>query len=192
MLIVTADHGEELFEDGRCGHGGSLRDSLVRVPLLVHDPARFPGGTIVDEGAEGVDLLPTILDALGDAGVRRAQGSSLAPLAQGIGARLAAAVVRVDVRVRARDADRPLEDARRQDAACRSSTISSTDPGEMTGPVAAARPVERRMLTDDLGLFLALRTQWKKRAWGVVTNMTAARRRRARRGHDAVRRVAAR
>ena len=30
------------------------------------------------------------------------------------------------------------------------------------------------MLTDDLGLFLALRTQWKKIAWGVVTNMTGA------------------
>ena len=33
--------------------------------------------------------------------------------------------------------------------------------------------VERRMMTDDMGLFLALRTQWKKSAWGVVTNMTA-------------------
>jgi hypothetical protein len=33
--------------------------------------------------------------------------------------------------------------------------------------------VERRMLTDDLGLFLALRKHWKKTEWGVVTNMTA-------------------
>ena len=43
------------------------------------------------------------------------------------------------------------------------------DPGE-TQDLAATHPVERRMLTDDLGLFLALRTQWKKSAWGVVTN----------------------
>ncbi|NVB76968.1 MAG: sulfatase, partial [Kofleriaceae bacterium] len=84
MLIITADHGEELFEDDRCGHGGSLRDSLVRVPLLVHDPSRFPTGTVVDEGAEGVDLLPTMLDALGKPSFDDAQGSSLAPLAQGI------------------------------------------------------------------------------------------------------------
>ena len=115
MLIITADHGEELFEDGRCGHGGSLRDSLVRVPLLIHDPARFPGGTIVEEGAEGVDLLPTMLAAVGAPAVDDAQGERARAARAGRRARLAAAVVRVDVRVRARDADRPLEGARRQD-----------------------------------------------------------------------------
>jgi hypothetical protein len=46
------------------------------------------------------------------------------------------------------------------------------DPGE-TKDLSATALVERRMLTDDLGLFLALRTRWKKTAWGVVTNMTA-------------------
>src|SRR3569833_3839763 len=85
MLIITADHGEELFEDQRCGHGGSLRDSLVRGPLLIHDPARFPAGTIVDEGAEGVDLLPTMLSAIGKPALDAAQGDALAPLAQGLG-----------------------------------------------------------------------------------------------------------
>ena len=43
MIVVTADHGEEWFEDGRCGHGASLRDSLVRVPLLVHRARWHPG-----------------------------------------------------------------------------------------------------------------------------------------------------
>src|SRR5690606_753753 len=76
MLVITADHGEEFFEDGRCGHGGSLRDSLIRVPLLVHDPSRFPGGTIVEEGAEGVDLLPTFLDAAGAPPLADVQGQS--------------------------------------------------------------------------------------------------------------------
>jgi hypothetical protein len=28
------------------------------------------------------------------------------------------------------------------------------------------------MLTDDLGLFLSLRTKWQKSRWGVVTAMT--------------------
>jgi arylsulfatase A-like enzyme len=85
MLIITADHGEELFEDKRCGHGGSLRDSLERVPLLVHDPSRFPAGTIVDEGAEGVDLMPTVLTALGRPAPDAAQGAALEALAQGDG-----------------------------------------------------------------------------------------------------------
>jgi arylsulfatase A-like enzyme len=48
MILITADHGEELFEETRCGHGASLRESLVRVPLLVYYPARFPAGTIVE------------------------------------------------------------------------------------------------------------------------------------------------
>src|SRR5262249_19885077 len=85
MLIVTADHGEEMFEEQRCGHGGSLRDTLLHVPFLIHDPARFPGGTIVEEGAEGVALLPTILPAVGSPQLADAQGEPLEPRAQGIG-----------------------------------------------------------------------------------------------------------
>jgi arylsulfatase A-like enzyme len=172
MLIITADHGEELFEDMRCGHGGSLRDSLVRVPLLVHDPARFPAGTIVDEGVEGVDVLPTILSALGQPPLANAQGESLLPLAQGIG----------------RGWPRPsyasqYEYAHAMRIGRWKIRVGNTgvpivadlveDPDEQKD-YARNRPIERRMLTDDLGLFLAVRDQWKKAAWGVVTNISAA------------------
>jgi hypothetical protein len=47
------------------------------------------------------------------------------------------------------------------------------DPDEKTD-LGSSRPVERRMLTDNLGLFLALRAQWKKAEWGVTTNVTKA------------------
>ncbi|HEY6178615.1 MAG TPA: hypothetical protein VIX73_29395, partial [Kofleriaceae bacterium] len=47
------------------------------------------------------------------------------------------------------------------------------DPGE-TADAGPGHPVERRMLTDNLGLFLAIRRQWQKATWGVVTNVTAA------------------
>ncbi|HUS28414.1 MAG TPA: sulfatase, partial [Kofleriaceae bacterium] len=170
MLIVTADHGEEFFEDGRCGHGGSLRESLIRVPLLIRDPSRFPGGTIVEEGAEGVDILPSILDALGQTPVPAAQGHSLAPLAQGIGRGWptpsyasmyeyahAMRIGRWKLRVGATGVP-IVEDL-------------VEDPDEKKD-FSAVRPIERRMLTDNLGLFLALREQWKKSAWGSVTNTT--------------------
>ncbi|HSN30765.1 MAG TPA: sulfatase-like hydrolase/transferase, partial [Kofleriaceae bacterium] len=171
LLIITADHGEELFEDGRCGHGGSLRDVLVRVPLLVHDPSRFPGGTIVDEGAEGVDLLPTILRAAGKPVFADAQGEPLEPLAQGIGRGWPrpsyasmyeyAHAMRVGRwKLRVSKVGAPILDD------------LVADPDEKQD-LSHSAIVERRMLTDDLGLFLALRTQWKKSAWGVVTNMTA-------------------
>jgi hypothetical protein len=47
------------------------------------------------------------------------------------------------------------------------------DPGE-TRDLAADHPVERRMLTDNLSMFLVLRRQWKKAEWGVTTNLSAA------------------
>jgi arylsulfatase A-like enzyme len=172
MLIITADHGEELFEDRRCGHGGSLRDSLVRVPMLIHDPARFPAGTIVEEGVEGVDLMPTVLAAIGAAALDGPQGAPLAPLAQGVGRgwarpsyasqyeyahamRIGRWKLRVAARGRLLVGD------------------MAADPGE-TKDHAAGHPIERRMLTDNLGMFLALRTQWRKSAWGAVTSVTPA------------------
>jgi arylsulfatase A-like enzyme len=171
MLIVTADHGEELFEDTRCGHGGSLRDSLLRVPLLVHDPSRFPGGTIVDEGAECVDLMPTILSALGRPPVDAAQGDALEPLAQGV----------------ARGWPRPSYASMYEYAHAMRIGRWKVRVGPNGVPVigdlvaepselkdlASLRPVETRLLTDHLGMLLALRKQWKKRTWGVVTDVTA-------------------
>ncbi|MBA3465106.1 MAG: sulfatase [Deltaproteobacteria bacterium] len=172
MLVITADHGEEFFEDKRCGHGGSLRDSLTRVPLLIHDPARFPGGTIVEAGAEGVDLLPTMLAALGAPAVDTVQGQALEPIAQGVGRgwptpsyasmyEYAHAMRIGRWKARVGKAGVPIVGDMVE------------DPNE-TKDLSQSRPVERRMLTDNLGLFLALRTQWKKHAWGTVTNVTTA------------------
>ncbi len=35
LVIVTSDHGEEFFEDGRVGHASRLSDEQVQVPLLI-------------------------------------------------------------------------------------------------------------------------------------------------------------
>jgi arylsulfatase A-like enzyme len=84
MLIVTADHGDEQWEDGRVGHGGSERETLLHVPLLIHYPPLFPAGRVT-EGSEGIDIVPTIADALGVAQDPEWQGASLYPLANGMG-----------------------------------------------------------------------------------------------------------
>jgi arylsulfatase len=39
LIVVTADHGEALGEEGRLGHGFWLSEELTRVPLIV----RYPG-----------------------------------------------------------------------------------------------------------------------------------------------------
>ena len=46
------------------------------------------------------------------------------------------------------------------------------DPDERQD-LSGVKPVERRMLTDALSMFLAYRTKWMKASWGVVTNVSA-------------------
>ena len=84
MLVITADHGDEQWEDGRVGHGGSERETLLHVPLLIHYPPMLPAAKI-SEGAEAIDILPTLADALGVATDPEWQGMSLIPLANGGG-----------------------------------------------------------------------------------------------------------
>jgi arylsulfatase A-like enzyme len=84
MIIVTADHGDEQWEDGRVGHGGSERETLLHVPLLIHYPPLFPAGKVT-EGTESIDIVPTLADALGVATDPEWQGMSLIPVANGAG-----------------------------------------------------------------------------------------------------------
>ena len=120
-----------------------------------------------------IDLLPTILDAIGAPPPRHGAGrvrSSRSRRASGAAGRGRRTRRCTSTRTRCGSgAGRRASGA----PACRWSTTSSTIRGELKD-VAAAHPIERRMLTDNLGLFLALRKQWKKTAWGVVTNVTAA------------------
>jgi Sulfatase len=84
LLVITADHGDEQWEDGRVGHGGSERESLIHVPLIVRYPPLFPAARIA-EGTEGIDIVPTIADALGVTADPEWQGMSLIGLANGRG-----------------------------------------------------------------------------------------------------------
>lgn len=80
MLIVTNDHGEELGERGRYGHGHQVFEEMIRAPLIVHYPPLFPPGGVIEEIVEHVDLAPTILDVLGKAPLEAADGVSMLPL----------------------------------------------------------------------------------------------------------------
>jgi arylsulfatase A-like enzyme len=172
MLIITADHGEEWFEDGRCNHGGSLRDSLVNVPMLIHDPARFPGGTIVEEGVEAIDVFPTLLDVTGSAQPAELQGWSMAPIAQGFGRGwLRPSYSSMFEISHAMRIGKWKMKVGPQGVPVLFELTNDTLVDEKID-VSTARPVERRMLTDNFAMFLPLRTQWKKSLWGVTTNVT--------------------
>jgi arylsulfatase A-like enzyme len=91
LLVVTNDHGEELSDHGRLGHGHTLYEELIRAPLLFHYPPLFPKGQRIETIVEAVDIVPTILDAFGFAQPRRLEGRSLLSLARNGDADLPAA-----------------------------------------------------------------------------------------------------
>jgi arylsulfatase A-like enzyme len=65
LAIFTSDHGEEFWEyDENRGHGKSLTDPAIHVPLLVRFPedARVAAGRGVARDVELVDIVPTVLD----------------------------------------------------------------------------------------------------------------------------------
>ncbi|MCB9563045.1 MAG: sulfatase-like hydrolase/transferase [Kofleriaceae bacterium] len=171
MLIVTADHGDEQWEDGRVGHGGSNRDMLVHVPLLIHYPPMVPAGKFT-EGTEIIDVVPTIADALGVPTDPEWQGQSLIPLAEGVdggyprlsfnsmyetshGGRIENWKVRI------------------KGGASTAAYDLDADPDEMKdiwGTDDAA--IGARAVLDPLWLLRAFNMEWKKAVWGNAANVT--------------------
>lgn len=64
IVVVTADHGESLFDDGTFGHGSRLSLPQVRVPLLVAGPG-VPRGRVFDQPTSHVDVAPSLFALAG-------------------------------------------------------------------------------------------------------------------------------
>ncbi len=79
IIIITSDHGEMLGSGGIIGHGLFLKDSLIRVPLIIYAPGSiyFKGGKRIDKLVEEVDIGPTILDLCGIDSEQKFDGKSL-------------------------------------------------------------------------------------------------------------------
>ena len=76
MIIVSADHGDEFWEHGSCGHGHSLYQELINVPLMIRWPKSLGSGRF-EVGADGVDLLPTLAALIGTQFNDKIQGRDL-------------------------------------------------------------------------------------------------------------------
>ena len=77
LFVVVSDHGEEFWEHGVVGHGKSLHETLLRVPLLIKLPNSLHAGERREGLIEMVDIAPTILDLVGLPAHARFQGKSL-------------------------------------------------------------------------------------------------------------------
>jgi len=65
LLVVTADHGENLGEHGLVDHKLSVAETLLRVPLVMRGRGRFEGGRREGAAVRLQDLFPTLLEAAG-------------------------------------------------------------------------------------------------------------------------------
>jgi arylsulfatase A-like enzyme len=77
LVVVTSDHGEELFDHGSFEHGHTMYQELLHVPLVVAGP-RVRRSRIAAP-VSLVDVFPTVLDALGVAPPAAVAGVSLWP-----------------------------------------------------------------------------------------------------------------
>lgn len=83
IVIVVADHGEEIMERGWIGHARTLYDELIHVPLVMRVP-HGPRGLVVDTPVSLVDLAPTLAEFAGTTFADGAvDGRSLVPLLRG-------------------------------------------------------------------------------------------------------------
>ncbi|MEE2750332.1 MAG: sulfatase [Myxococcota bacterium] len=64
LVIVTSDHGDEVGEHGRYGHNTGLRETVLRVPLIMAGPG-VPVGGVESSPVSLLDVAPTLLSYAG-------------------------------------------------------------------------------------------------------------------------------
>lgn len=112
LFIVTADHGEALGEHGGWQHDQSVYEELIHVPLIVRFPGDRHAGTRVQRGVGLIDVLPTVIDALGQPRPEGVRGRSLLPLIRGEAWRAADEPVVYSMRINRKKYFQPWKAAR--------------------------------------------------------------------------------
>ena len=80
LIAFVTDHGEELHEHGRMGHGMQAYGEVANVTMMLHRPGSLPQGVRVEETTRSIDLMPTLLNLSGLPVPEGAQGRSTLPL----------------------------------------------------------------------------------------------------------------
>lgn len=82
-IVLLADHGEQFYEHGEWGHGLSLYEEELRVPLLVKLPNSLHAGETADSVVQTIDIAPTLCEIAGATPDARFQGRSFYGLVNG-------------------------------------------------------------------------------------------------------------
>ena len=83
IIVVVGDHGESLGDHGEPTHGLFIYESVIRVPLIIRAPFETMRGRRVADPVRIVDVVPTVLDLLGEKVPSDIDGQTLRPLMTG-------------------------------------------------------------------------------------------------------------
>ncbi|MEM6961231.1 MAG: sulfatase, partial [Myxococcota bacterium] len=83
LFVVVSDHGEEFGEHGSWGHGHSVYQELLHVPLFARLPDSIPAGRRIKDAVTTLDIPATVVDLLGVSPMPT-EGESLMDLVDGI------------------------------------------------------------------------------------------------------------
>ena len=160
-LLVLSDHGEELFDHGSVGHGHSVYEELVAVPIGLH----APGITGRVHDVELVDVAPTLLDLAGAPPWPELQGQSMLTMQPGTTMPRPLTSRHGDVRALR------LGRYKLNLGAGRAQLFDlDEDPHEQRPIEPATLPIAQRALRDAFLLEQTYETEWHKTVWGAVTD----------------------
>jgi arylsulfatase A-like enzyme len=166
-IVVTADHGEGMFEHGRGGHAFGQYAELTNVPLVIYADGLTDGLRRLDAVSSCLDVAPTILDLMGVPADERIQGVSVLPAilrqgphlprvvsseygrSYGLKTRAWKLVVEYDGTERVYD--------------------HASDPTEQRD-LAGVAAMPHRYLREAAGFFLAHREAWRASSWGTLAD----------------------
>ena len=104
VFVLTSDHGDYLGDHNLVSKSARPYDGALRIPLVFRGPG-IPSDTRIDELAEIIDVMPTLLDILGIPLPKGNQGMSLVSVMDGSPGRDLIYMQAIDNRmIRTRDA----------------------------------------------------------------------------------------
>jgi arylsulfatase A-like enzyme len=79
LVVITSDHGEELWDHGFMGHGFSLYREVIHVPLMFYYPQGGFKNRRIKNNVSLIDVLPTLREFIGMPEDKHLEGISLLP-----------------------------------------------------------------------------------------------------------------
>ena len=80
LVIYTSDHGTPLMSHGLPSKGPTMYEETTRIPFIVRWPGQTPQGVACSHPVSHIDVLPTVLDAMGLPSVDFLEGKSMVPM----------------------------------------------------------------------------------------------------------------